>query len=668
MKKQNLGDVSNLTSLTLEGENYSREDLAYLETLTQLTSLAFSEKPMYSGREGGLYYSNRWNVDCFPNLETFTMPCNRGTIFESSKDTKVKNLICDYYPRFYVQDQILFLNSLTITEPMSAHFRSDYAYNSSSYSEPWSGYYGIYDERDFESVEVLVGNLVLPSVNTMLRKDEDVESFMSAVLPVFINFRDKEFIVMNYYNSNFVGLESLGDVRYLSPYLFAGSDIKEITLPENITVVPRYCFANCDSLETVNMEGVKMIKNFAFQNSAIKQIHIPASVEELETNAFAYSNLEYIYLDGPAPKWFSSIDGRDSHAKASDVFLYTDALFVVPQEYADTYKTGIWEELKPVIVENSIKPTFTSKQPGEMALFVDHLGEKAKDVMDLKINGILDDNDLVWLSRFPNLTILDLSDCLILKSEFTAYQEYLYYKGMREIAEEKLQSMRKNNEMEHDAGWRSSQSYRENKLYLDAALKELKKYDSKYEKPNDGCYLPENAFVLNRHLFTVVLPKSLTNLKHRFDNSVKHVILPPNLKIIGRDSFSRSKIVSLEFPSSLESIGHGCFAFCKNLKEVDLSQTSIEKLPVTLFYESAVLSVKAPKGLKELTRGDVHDMITPRWDTPVVYYYTAEPPEGMKTNIEYKQTIHVPKGSAYKWESKLDYELSRNEAVVVDDL
>lgn len=666
MKKQNLGDVSNLTSLTLEGDNYTSEDLEYLETLTQLKSLAFSKMPQCRGREGGLfekyYNSGIWNVDCFPNIEEFTMPCDRSTFFEATSKTNLKKLICNYFPKFRVSEQVLYLNTLEITNT----WRNDYNNRSEVY--PWSGFRGV-EDSSLQGIEVLVGTLILPSVNSMPYKGDDVEDFMGSVLPFTLFFKDKQLAVLNYYHPNVVSNEIIANVDYLSPHTFLGSGMREITLPSNITQIPEYCFENCDSLETVNMEGIKRINGYAFKNSAVTQLSLPASVKELDAKAFVESNIQTVYLNGPAPKWGSFYGTPNYSVDANDVTLYTNALFIVPQEYEQSYQTGIWAEIKPLVKEKAKPYTFTAKKVGDFSAFVDGLGEEASGVMQLTVKGILDDFDIKRLSRFPNLTSIDLSDCLIVKSEYTAYQEYLYDQAVKGIAKQKLEDMQQRNQMEHDAGWRSSQSYRENKMLLDAAMKELKQYDAKFEKPNDGCYLPEDAFYFNQRLLTIVLPKSLTRFKHRFDRGVREVILPPNLIQIMSGSFVGSQIETIKIPSSLKSIGHGCFINCNNLKEVDLSETAIEKLPRTLFSRGGIQVVKAPKGLKELTRGNVNDTgVVPEWAVSTVFFYTSIPPVEEEKNISYKQTIHIPKGSTYNWESKMSYQLSREEAELVDDL
>ena len=669
MKKQNLGDVSNLTSLTLEGDNYTSEDLEYLETLTQLKSLAFSKMPQCRGREGGLfekyYNSGIWNVDCFPNIEEFTMPCNRSTFFEATSKTNLKKLICNYFPKFRVSEQVLYLNTLEITNT----WRNDYNNRSEVY--PWSGFRGV-EDSSLQGIEVLVGTLILPSVNSMPYKGDDVEEFMGSVLPFTLFFKDKQLAVLNYYHPNVVSNEIIANVDYLSPHTFLGSGMREITLPSNITQIPAYCFENCDSLQTVNMEGIKRINGYAFKNSAVTQLSLPASVKELDAKAFVESNIQTVYLNGPAPKWGSFYGTPNYSVDANDVTLYTNALFIVPQEYEQSYQTGIWAEIKPLVKEKAKPYTFTAKKVGDFSAFVDGLGEEASGVMQLTVKGILDDFDIKRLSRFPNLTSIDLSDCLIVKSEYTAYQEYLYDQAVKGIAKQKLQQMQGANQMEHDKGWRSSQSYLENKALMDAAMRELKKSEYKYEKPNNNCYLPKKVFDLNQHLDEVVLPKSLTYVSEPFEN-VRTVILPQNLKRIEEKAFRGCKLKSLIVPSSLEYIGPHCFNNYGMIEELDLSNTRIESLPRTAF-SSGIKVLKAPKGLKSITSGNPSASRSALgggsivWDVETVYYYTIEPPEGVEDNIGYNQTIHIPKGSKNAWLNKVSSQLNRKESRLVDDL
>ncbi len=82
--------------------------------------------------------------------------------------------------------------------------------------------------------------------------------------------------------------------------VFAYSTITSITLPESLTDIPRYTFAGCASLRHINnsnseiavntlSDNITVIGDNAFQEcTALEILNIPASVEHVGDNAFAF--------------------------------------------------------------------------------------------------------------------------------------------------------------------------------------------------------------------------------------------------------------------------------------------------------------------------------------------------------------------------------------------
>lgn len=668
MKKQKLGDVSNLVSLTVEGY-ISADDLAYIESLEQLQSLAILNKPRQVGyHEYGLCsqddYRTWWDLSYLPkNVTEFAVAgCGRWTYFTVKPGMKLKKMVCDYYPNF-INEQIFELDTLILTR--TEHNREIYAQNISK-TYPWSGHRGM-DVNELENVCVVVGELIVPSYTDIPAKGEDTDMFFRYVLPVRISFRDSPIKILNHYYPSLFSLDKLTEITNLSPYAFAGSDITEITLPSNITQIPHYCFKGCKNLNTVTMEGVKVILDKAFENTPILELRLPATVEKLDINAFAESNIRVVYLDGEAPMW------EDSDIYIEDAMMVQGTcLYVYKKEYEQSYQVGPWKGLYPLMHERISKWDYPSKKMGVFYDDARAIGNQSNDVVTLKLSGILDDYDIKSVYLLRNLITLDLSECVILKSEYTAYKEYLEEQAIRGIAKQKLQQMQNINQMEHDAGWRSSQSYYENKALMDAAMRELKQSDYKYEKPNKDCYLPKDVFYNNRHLNEVKLPQSLTYVSESFKN-VRKVVLPQNLKRIEEGAFRGCDLSELIIPPTLEYIGPHCFDNKGMIEELDLSDTQIQSLPRTAF-SSGIKVLKAPKGLKTITSGNPSASRSALasssivWNVETVYYYTVEPPEGVESNIGYNQTIHIPKGSKRAWLYKVSSQLDRKQSTLVDDL
>ena len=94
-------------------------------------------------------------------------------------------------------------------------------------------------------------------------------------------------------NSIFYGCDNLQSVT-LPPNItdiprsaFAGSSIKEVNIPGKVKVIGEAAFAGCKNLSVVNIpDGVELLPASVFANSAISSVTIPASVKMIDQEAF----------------------------------------------------------------------------------------------------------------------------------------------------------------------------------------------------------------------------------------------------------------------------------------------------------------------------------------------------------------------------------------------
>lgn len=79
------------------------------------------------------------------------------------------------------------------------------------------------------------------------------------------------------------------DVVAISTNAFANNTIiKEVTVPDSVTLLEKGCFSNCIKLEKVNFgKGIVEIKKNAFYNcTSLKEINLPKKLERLGDRAF----------------------------------------------------------------------------------------------------------------------------------------------------------------------------------------------------------------------------------------------------------------------------------------------------------------------------------------------------------------------------------------------
>ena len=75
-------------------------------------------------------------------------------------------------------------------------------------------------------------------------------------------------------------------------------NLKEVVLPSTLEQIGHYCFEGCQKLsELTILEGTQIIGSGVFNRTALKKIHIPASVTELGYFCGGCPELEEVTID-----------------------------------------------------------------------------------------------------------------------------------------------------------------------------------------------------------------------------------------------------------------------------------------------------------------------------------------------------------------------------------
>ena len=113
------------------------------------------------------------------------------------------------------------------------------------------------------------------------------------------------------------GLLTIGDTA------FAGTNIRNIVLPQSITIIERQAFGGCPNLESIILnEGLITIESLAFAGtSKLTEIVIPKTVENITERAFsACSTLEKVMFEGDAPQIYIEEDPISGRFEAFNVY------------------------------------------------------------------------------------------------------------------------------------------------------------------------------------------------------------------------------------------------------------------------------------------------------------------------------------------------------------
>ncbi len=133
----------------------------------------------------------------------------------------------------------------------------------------------------------------------------------------------------------------------------------------------------------------------------------------------------------------------------------------------------------------------------------------------------------------------------------------------------------------------------ENGVYKDSYKSCLVAMDDKTQK---NIKLYPNTRVIGPHAFK--------------DTKIKNVTFNTRLQRINDGAFMNTNIIDLKLPDSVNSIGEKCFANCKYLKTVDLSNLDIYELPEKCFEGCERLQkVILPKKLKKIKAECFHGCI-----------------------------------------------------------
>lgn len=161
------------------------------------------------------------------------------------------------------------------------------------------------------------------------------------------------------------GLKEFGEEAF-----FGCSSLTSISIPEKVTYLPGYIFQSCKSLKNINLGNVKkfgpqvfqycgfetfeipegtktLSENMFFSCDKIKTIDVPASVEEIESGAFYYCELDTIKFLGETFPKLTGFNNFTMHKEEGDVVIsincnaYTEEAIEAIKSHGGAYDTKI---------------------------------------------------------------------------------------------------------------------------------------------------------------------------------------------------------------------------------------------------------------------------------------------------------------------------------------
>lgn len=320
--------------------------------------------------------------------------------------------------------------------------------------------------------------------------------------------------------SSLITISLPAGVRSIGTEAFRGcSSLTSLSFLDELKTIDSYAFYNCTSLSSVSFSnGLTTIQSYAFYNcSNLTTITLPSSVTTIGSYAFRNIKGLYVYCDGEKPAEIGT-----------DVFESTACIYVPSM---DAYKTA-WSAyvslITPLGSMNGTKVTLSAhaeKSALHQALGLDALGQ----IVKLKISGSINSYDIMMLrNQMPLLRELDLSDATILANVYEYTKGYCSKKDTL-----------------------TTQSFtgtgtKITKVILPKSLKHI-------EAGAFNTYVRDVTILSND---VRVLP---TNTFYNC-SSLRNIILPDSLEVIGDYAFQGTDLRSITIPRNVSRLGVGAFA------------------------------------------------------------------------------------------------------------
>ncbi len=337
-------------------------------------------------------------------------------------------------------------------------------------------------------------------------------------------------------------------VTSIGDWAFGGcTRLTSINIPNSVTTIGEAAFTECGLTSVTIPNSVTSIGNGAFSITNLTSVTIPNSVTNLGDNVFWDCPLVSVTVENPIP--FAI--GSDTFSEIPDnVILY------VPFGSKTAYQTAdYWKDFKNIV------------EYGEIP-FADAT-VKSLCVKNWDTNG---DGELS-LNEAAAVTSLGT---VFKNSKITSFKELQYFTGLTSI----------------DEGAFSSSTIIE--VTLPETVTSLAKEAFLYCKSLTAIHLPAKVQTIGQNALSgcsaltaitvdeaneyfcdidgVLFNKDKTTLVQFPIAKNTDYTVPEGTKVIGRDAFFMSKLVTVTLPASLKEIGYDAFGYSTSLTEVNIPE------------------------------------------------------------------------------------------------
>lgn len=432
----------------------------------------------------------------------------------------------------------------------------------------------------------------------------------------------KELFLNNIYIEKLVIPETVTTLGYRMCY--GCTNLKEVNLPDNISVIPDYAFEKCTLLEKINIpQSLVQIRNDAFAESGIKEFIAPDSFKEIWGYAFKdCKNLEKVDLNKTTSIGDMSFENC---TKLSSIVLPNTLVELGTYVFSGcTLLNNIKMPSNPIEITNTFiyKSGYynDAKNWENGILYVDnYLITTNNDLLNQQSINVKEGTIVIAINAFTNngknLKSIVLPEGLkiIGSSAFSS----LYSLSQINIPSSVISIG--NNAFGSTDLYENKSNWENGGFYIDNWLLAV-----------DNVKMTE--FTVKEGTVGVSDGKSDTSLFPTKATSISSLTLPSTLKYIGNRSFARLKITSLELPETLETMKEGAFMSCAFLESVNLEDCiNLKSIGNQAFSNCAIKEITIPSNV--LVMGELifnHNSVD-----LLVHCQFSEKPEGWNNNWDY---------------------------------
>ena len=432
----------------------------------------------------------------------------------------------------------------------------------------------------------------------------------------------KELFLNNIYIEKLVIPETVTTLGYRMCY--GCTNLKEVNLPNNISVIPDYAFEKCTLLEKINIpQSLVQIRNDAFAESGIKEFIAPDSFKEIWGYAFKdCKNLEKVDLNKTTSIGDMSFENC---TKLSSIVLPNTLVELGTYVFSGcTLLNNIKMPSNPIEITNTFmygSGYYNDAKNWENGiLYVDnYLITTNNDLLNQQSINVKEGTIVIAINAFTNngknLKNIVLPEGLkiIGSSAFSSLYSLSQINIPSSVISIGNNAFGSTDLYENQCNWENGGFYIDNWLLA-----------------VDNVKMTE--FTVKEGTVGVSDGKSDTSLFPTKATSISSLTLPSTLKYIGNRSFARLKITSLELPETLETMKEGAFMTCAFLESVNLENCiNLKSIGNQAFSNCAIKEITIPSNVLEM--GELifnHNSVD-----LLVHCQFSEKPEGWNNNWDY---------------------------------